>query len=67
MGFDMRELVTVNYGPNGGQIAEIVDVREDPKWKKVYKLSFAPGVFVAEGSEWQPEFMIRKSHEIGKR
>ncbi len=59
--YEVGELVEVGLGPNGGTIAEIVDVKPGKSWDHLYKLSFAPVVFVAPGNEWQPDFMFHRS------
>ncbi len=59
--YEVGELVEVGLGPNGGSIAEIVDVKPEESWGYLYKLSFAPGVFVAPGNEWQPDCMFHRS------
>lgn len=58
--FDGGELVRVLYGPQGGQVAEVLEVKPNDEWGFLYKLGFSPGSFVAPGNEWQPECMLKR-------
>lgn len=56
--------VVMEFGPQRGMVATISGVRPHDDWGFLFKLTFAPDVFVAPENEWQPSFMFCVNEEV---